>query len=80
MLCTLHNHAVVVVVSETELEVTLFVESHINKMTLYICCPRCYSADGPSPQKGRQCSPGSVWAASGATLAFPICGFDPFVT
>ena len=35
-------------------------------------CP----ADGPSPQKGRRCSPSSVWAASRATLAFPICGFD----
>ena len=40
-------------------------------------------ADGPpGPQKRRRCSPGwSVWAASGATLAFPIMRnpFDPYV-
>ena len=78
MLDTLHNHAVVVVVDRLEVKSSSSRRSnwrshdHIH----HAWCP----ADGPAPQKGRRCSPGSVWAAVCATLVFPICGFDPYIT
>ena len=79
MLSTLHNHAVVAVVDKLE------VMCSSSRTSNWRSHPSCMvdgaqsMHDGPSPQKGRRCSPSSVWAASRATLAFPICGFDLFV-
>ena len=87
MLGTFHDDTIVVVVDKLEGSHEVAVESHIElrwRSRTYIRYPILHRAwcpaDGPSPQKGRQCSPSSVWAALRATLAFPICGFEPFVS
>ena len=76
MLGTLHNHAIVVVVDKLEgsgRRVAHRTGAHIHRAWC--------QADSPSPQKGRRwplragrwrCSPSFIWAASRATLAFPI--------
>ena len=75
MLGTLHNHAVGVVVDKLE------VKCSSSRTSDWRSHPSCMvpSRWPERPQKGRRCSPSSVWAASSATLAFPICDFDHFV-
>ena len=53
MLCTLHNHAVVVVVDKLEVKCS---SSRTSNTGAHIQRAWC-TADGPSPQKGRRCSP-----------------------
>ena len=76
MLGTLHNHAVVVVVDRLE------VKSSSSRRSNWRSHPsRMVPSRWPGPSEGSAVlTAGSVWAAVCATLVFPICGFDPYVT
>ena len=58
----------------------VFVASHVELMLKSIAHGAYAMACALQMVGGDHRTPGSVWAASSATLVFPICGIKPYVT